>query len=345
MQDLLEDGVHEAIFPDRQTKMVLLGVSGAASEEPKRRLTNILADVDCKAEILYAYRKTPRTEDQQQQQQQKYHIPFEVRPQDLPAIYRVKGALRDRGYNIQQQMHPKELQRKADLQKMPNFRAALAVELAKPPQARAIIWELDRCKMGKGEAATVWTLRRAERWEAEEAAAAAAAAAADTGSSGEEEEEEELVSNRVLQQQQRQQPQAAAQQPDAPPPKDGPADQSSKQAQKPAFAEPAAIAAAAAAATKGTNTSRKPVGSFAAVAGGGVPKRTGAGAPPSYTSLPPSRSSGRAGTAQQSGHYRAMANGAGGGQSGGAGNGGEVGGGTGKSKGERKGRGGVQSGS
>jgi len=36
MKDLLEDGVHEAIFPDRQTKMVLLGVSGAASEEPKR---------------------------------------------------------------------------------------------------------------------------------------------------------------------------------------------------------------------------------------------------------------------------------------------------------------------
>jgi len=347
MNDLLEDGVHEAIFPDRQTKMVLLGVSGAASEEPKRRLTNILADVDCKVDLLYAYRKTPsaRTEDQQQQQPvQKYNIPFEVRPQDLPAIYRVKGALRDRGYNLQQQMHPKELQRKADLQKMPNFRAALAVELAKPPQARAIIWELDRCKMGKGEAATVWTLRRAERWEAEEAAAAAAAAAADTGSSGEEEEEEELVSNRVLQQQQRKQPQAAAQQPDAPPPKDGPADQSSKHAQTPAFAEPAAIAAAAAAASKGTNTSRKPIGSFAAVAGGGVPKRTGAGAPPS-SSLPPSRSSGRAGTAQQSGHYRAMANGAGGGQSGGAGNGGEVGGGTGKSKGERKGRGGVQSGS
>jgi len=136
MNDLLEDGVHEAIFPDRQTKMVLLGVSGAASEEPKRRLTNILADVDCKVDLLYAYRKTPsaRTEDQQQQQPvQKYNIPFEVRPQDLPAIYRVKGALRDRGYSLQQQMHPKELQRKADLQKMPNFMAALAVELAKPP--------------------------------------------------------------------------------------------------------------------------------------------------------------------------------------------------------------------
>jgi len=183
LSDMIEDRVHEAIFPDRQTKMVLLGVPGAASEDAKRKLTNILADVNCRVDPLYAYKKprSARSDDQQQQQQQQaqqtHNIVFEVRPYDLPAIYRAKGELRNRGHNLQQQLHPKELQRKADLQKLPNFKAALAVELAKPPQARAIIWELDRCWMGKGEAATLWTLRRAQRWEAEETAAAAAAAA------------------------------------------------------------------------------------------------------------------------------------------------------------------------
>ena len=121
LSDMLEDRVHEAMFPDRKTKLVLLGVQGAASDDARRKLTHILADVNCKVEMLYAYSKpqSARADDQQQQQQpnQKSNIAFEVRPHDLPAIYKAKGELRGRGYNLQQQMHQPELQRKADLQK------------------------------------------------------------------------------------------------------------------------------------------------------------------------------------------------------------------------------------
>ena len=348
LNDMLEDRVHEAMFPDRKTKLVLLGVQGAASDDARRKLTNILADVNCKVELLYAYSKpqSARADDQQQQQpNQKSNIAFEVRPHDLPAIYRAKGELRGRGYNVQQQMHQTNCREKQTCRKCPTSRQLWqwswpSHHRPEPSSGSLIGAGWGRVKLphsGPCAGLRGGRQRRQQRQQQQQLQQLLRPVAQGRR------RRRRLISLRGRQQQLQQ---TAEQQPDAPPPKDAAADQSNRQPKAPAFAEPAAIAAAAAAASKGHSTSRKPHGTFAAVTGSGGAKRTGAAPPPS-TSLPPSRSSSRTGASQQAGHYRAMATGAGGGQSGGAGSAaGDGGGGTGKGKAvERKGKGGVQNGS
>ena len=72
----------------------------------------------------------------------------------------VRVHLRDLGLHVREQVNVVEEARRRDLYNHPVFRRLHQVELDKPNPARAIVWRLDVCILGRGSAREIWNLER-----------------------------------------------------------------------------------------------------------------------------------------------------------------------------------------